>query len=303
MKVKLIKRQRIMEAPLMDILPTYVEKDIQGNQPAHTKNVETVINKPSFKPKLQKLLQNFPVNIWVKNIIEQNVTRDDNKARVRIFDLKTIKNDPSETRLYYWNIPKEREVIETIKQIPSQDCLIIAESGRPNEGNIFISPWMILHAFFDSGSTFHKKYLNFDSKNQIVYCMEIIESIILENRIKKQDKYELEDVYKRIESIFTFGSARNLDYTRSTARSIYGLKGNDTFSGDYVNEVFTQCLTTKGFEYNEQAAQELINFFELEEFEAKEMIQDLEEIKRLSPIFKQDMADFFKGKLVIIEVL
>lgn len=303
MKVKLIKKQRIMEAPLMDILPTYVEKDIQGNQPAHTKNVETVINKPSFKPKLQKLLKNFPVNIWLKNIIEPNEPRSDEKSRVRIFDLQTIKKDPSETRLWWWHIPKDREVIEAIKKISSQDCLIIAESGRPNEGNVFISPWMIFHAFFDSGSTFHEKYLNFDSKNQIQNCMETIESIISEEERKNENKKTLEDVYKKTESIFTFGSARNLDYTRSTARSIYGLKGNNAFSGDYVNEVYTQCLTTKGFEYNEQAAQELINFFELEEFDAKELIQNLEEIKRLSPAFKQDMADFFKGKLVIIEVL
>lgn len=303
MKVKLIKRQRIMEAPLMDILPTYIERDIQGNQPAHTKNVETVINKPSFKPKLQKLLQNFPVNIWLKNIIEPDKPRPDEKPRVRIFDLQTIKKDPSETRLYWWHIPKEREVIEAIKKIPSQDCLIIAESGQPNEGNIFISPWMILHAFFDSGSTFHEKYLNFDSKNKIVHCMEIIESIVIEEERNNKGKETLEDVYKKAESIFTFGSARNLDYTRSTARSMFGLKGNNAFSGDYVNEVFTQCLTTKGFQYNEQAAQEFIKFFELEEFDAKELIKNLEEIKRLSPIFKQDIADFFKGKLVIIEVL
>jgi hypothetical protein len=302
MKVKLITKQRIMEAPLMDILPTYVERGVQG-VPAHTKNVETVINKPSFKPKLQKLLQNFPVNIWLKNIIEPNMPRSDEKSRVRIFDLETIKKDPSETRLYWWHIPKEREVIEAIKNIPSQDCLIIAESGRPNEGNIFISPWMILHAFFDSGYTFHEKYLNFDSKNQIENSMETIGSIIIEQDERNQDKKRLEQYFKKTESIFTFGSARNLDYTRSNERSTYGLIGSYAFSGDYVNEVYTQCLTTKGFQYNEQAVQELIQFLELDEFDGEDLIRNLEEIKRLSPIFKQNMADFFKGKLVIVEVL
>jgi hypothetical protein len=288
MKVKLIKKQRIMEAPLMDIAPIKKEPyniiDPNGMYKKRTEEedqqkfdkIQKITSKDRFKDKLTKLLNNFSIDIYVKPLYtDLNQDRGRRPEIEQCLCFNNIQQEYSHLRRY------GSEMIQICQDWLSQNnqdkTLIIPVFE--NESKLFaeITPWMIFHAMFDRNDIFKES----PAADEIIFIMEEFLSLMDEKIYERKIKI------KQIEDIFTFGSARKGYFSSCNDISILF---------DMKNEVLTQCLTTNGFQYNETKHTKSIKL------NNKPLINSLERIKQVSQTFKQEFINEIKGKIVVVTI-
>ena len=329
MKVKLIKKQRIMEAPLMDILPSIKPKDYGKEEQPDQDRKEKLFASKKFHEKAKKLVQNLPVNIWVAPDIGKKFF---SSRRVMILDLEYIKkiqipeedsykklsslDNKGKTKYYkHWNninrlFPNEeykKYILDIVQTIPKEDCLLVVETEGEDQNFNFVSPWMILHAMFDNGIYFRNApSQQIPEINKLTQHFKNI-NVILKRSVNPniiKDPNKIISLSQNFESIFTFGSARKKFYSNivkkgfESGEKIEKFETEMVISDDYLNESLAQCLTTNGFQYNKEA---VINL-PLPDHAKQKIIQILEEVKKLSPIVRQKFANLLKGKIIFINV-
>ena len=308
-QLRRIVRRLINEAPLVDLYPPmYAGRDtgVYGTSgeldpesfadPRDTAHAKRTYESPNFKAKLQKLLMNFPVDVYVLPVTP-DVSPDFVylAQRFTAIDKDSLKTSPAWTgykqKIYDMEGKEfEREVKSITSQqdfrnfvenwaesAPSDACLICSFAKRGSDKQQQLTPWNVFHAMFDSviGST----------------AYEILESCPSIKKIKKLFDgilhlyEELEIPVEDFEKIFTMGSVRQGYFSKVTSDNI----------ADMSNEVATQAaITTKGFTYNSGAVIAL----PVEEKVKKKILSNLYQMKEISPQCKSEFVNFLKGKII-----
>ena len=263
--------------------------------PGSLEKLKRVYSHPNFSARLKKLLQSFPIEVYVLPIALDEAGLHLGE-RLTFYDKKTIFEIPPENSF-------ERPADQVIKkgdavsfmrkwalESPAGSCLICPISYSAGNVRQGVTPWMIFHSFFDSNGeagTDYRILKACPSVEALQNNVNEIPTILEEEGFYVQNTVDKREPMKLISKIFTFGSARANYLSRFLVGEWVDLE----------NEASVQaCLTTKGFTYNPDAVEAL----PISE-ESKEQIYSLlDEAVSLSPACKSEFANFLKDKIVIV---
>lgn len=292
------KRRYLNESPLADygepkvLSKKYWDEKISPRDYYKNNDVEKskkILSNPTFKGKLTKLLQNFPIDVYVYPVISEKFNRNSSN------DMKPDGYSVTRTNLLmiddyhkYSRLSDEenKKIIDVANQTFGKEALstIIVPIVRGTKDFELITPWMIFHAMFDDQGLIANERV-------IQVFREDINSLVqtLLSMAKDVDKTP-QDI--EIEKLFTFGSARG---------NIF--KKYPILNGDFGNEALTQCLTTKGFIYNKEYLNNLQKILgERLTINLNWIKQNLDKLEKMSEQVKYTVINRIKNRIVTVQV-
>lgn len=314
-QLRRIVRRLVSEAPLADLAdPKYIESPASrffyGKQTYSDTNLEKarkIFSSKSFRTKLEKLLMNWPIDVWVSPQIPTEFSSVF-PERMEIYEPEEIISGKFEKESSedfdpdydsdVGDIPRGgfRELKSATEEWlqksggGSNSTLIIAyRSSGPSLGQE-ITPWMILHAMFDSD--YEQNFVE-DSE----YIIGLIDSVKLAIR-KLQEVLGISQVSaEMIEQVFTMGSARARYFSKIPIR--FDLR-------DMPNEAIVQSLTTRGFRYNPDALDVIRE--RLEDSDDPSLLANVDDAQMLldkavslSERAKSEFFSLITGKVLIVD--
>lgn len=336
-QLRSIVRQLVSEAPLAGFDPPAQQGQSSphgrfgsGKYSKDTERVRKIFSSEHFHTNLRKLLQNFPLDIWVSPVVGSYSTE------ARMFDRagdRLFLVEPQEA------IEKGSDQLANaarawMERTGGQGALIVPVSSKAAAGEE-LTPWMIFHAIVDGRGdiwtsaesledTFAPDFLKMMTPltRTSDLVMDVIEAIAVCFGQEPRNQGELNYLYpvdvkmslaKRIEKVFTFGSARSSYAVKAAKRAekLYYVSDKDykrteelaVELGELANEAVVQAMmTTAGFRYDAAALASIRADADPKLWASQKIEEKLDELVAMSPVLKQSLADSLRGKVAVIGV-
>lgn len=254
------------------------------------KKIKSLFRSKSYKQRLEKLLSGWPNPVfWLPYTADYTLSSDRSSEIVDPSTaLRKVSDNPELTgAIRVW-------MDEELSKDPNATLVITV--GRLHLTAAQVTPWMTLHALFDRGDALYEDEPpapGTETATEIATLVgDFIESL--------PDEFVEGRGFDMLEQVFTFGSARMKYATRVRVKTFP--RGKGTFS-DARNEAAVQSLTKRGFQYDREALNALIEAAEEEGFDTSDVnVAALDEAERLSTKSKQEFFNVIKGNVIIVDV-